>query len=458
MDHELREKLRQSLYSVFDVWAAQNYDMLMTSTTIEDMDEITNDAHMEDLFLSKRALIPGFMRYITKQQTSNTKLARQRSTVLKACIISIIDPKGVTVSDLESRSQSDESYTRRHTQRIIREAYSGAFFEIEKRHKDERFSPYSSVFSPYELPKLTYQELVEFFKDQTKKFSSIKDMVSWILRNGMIRIVTPEHLEDLLSFKNEALAVMRDLHYDSELGKLLFSELKGFTDILLVFHAHFQSIMAVKWWRSRRKQTKRKLIDDGFPLKYSNNEAVAARSILLELTESQEHTAYILHEAALAFNEHPMPDATISLFRQCLETETYTDLQKGTLHENIAVILRETSRPKLMVQEMKKSVEYLRKGDNTYRLCVSLKNLGEAEWMLGFKETGSRYFAEAESLIDQLDQLERAKVLGNLACSAMRLGEKNMEIEYLMKQLVEIPEEYTLEFLKVDRRLGELMG
>lgn len=458
MDYELKEKLRQSIYSAFDMWAAQNYDLLKTSITTETIDEIANDAYMEDLFLSKRAFIPGFMRYVTKQQTSNTKLKRQRSTVLKACIISIIVPKGVTLSDLESKSQSDKSYTRRHTQRIIREKYAAAFFEIEQRHKDERLSPYSNVFSPYELPKLTYQELVEQFKNQTKQFSSIKDVASWIQRNALIRNVCTEHLKDLLSFKNEAIAIMRELRYDSDLSKGFFSELKGFSDILLVFHAHFQSIMAVEWWRSRRKQTKRKLIDNGFPLKYSNTEAATARSILLELTKSQEHTAYILKEAALSFKEYPLPDATISLFKQCLETETYTDLQKGDMHENIAVIFRETSRPKLMVQEMKKAVEYFRKANNAYRLCVSLKNLGEAEWMLGFKEAGLRYFAEIESLIEPLDQLKRAKVIGNLAFSARRLGEKKMEIEYLMKYLKEIPEEYTEEILKVDRRLSELMG
>ena len=107
---------------------------------------------------------------------------------------------------------------------------------------------------------------------------------------------------------------------------------------------------------------------------------------------------------------------------------------------------------------MKKAVEYFRKANDIYRLCVSLKNLGEAVWMLGFKEAGLRYFAETESMIDQLKQLERAKVLGNLAYSARRLGEKNMEIEYLIKQLKEIPEEYTEEIVRVDRRLSELMG
>jgi len=458
MDKEPNETLRRSIFTAFDRWAVQYANELQSSRNDKTKEEVQKDAYLLNLFLTKRVFIPGFMRHVIKQVSSNSVSQRQRKTLIKACLISIVNPKGVTAKELEKNSQSDEGYTYTHTRRIIRDEYPEAFFETKEKRKDERFTPYLSVFSPYELPEHIDEELVRQLQNKNIIMSSNRRLKDWVLLNARIRSAIPEYLEDLLSFKNETLAIMRELLYDSELGKLLHFELKYLSDILTVFHAHFQSIMAVEWWRSRRKQTKRKLIDDGFPLKYDNNEAVTARSILLELTKSQEDTAYILRKAALAFKEYNLPEATISLFRQCLETETYTPLQKGSLHENIAVILRETSKPKLMVQEMKKAVEYFRKGNDIYRLCVSLKNLGEAVWMLGFKEAGLRYFAETESMIDQLDQLERAKVMGNLAYSARRLGEKNMEIEYLIKQLKEIPEEYTEEIVRVDRRLSELMG
>ena len=458
MGKEPNETLRRSIFTAFDRWAVQYANELQSSRNDKTKEEVQKDAYLLNLFLTKRVFIPGFMRHVIKQVSSNPVSQRQRKTLIKACLISIVNPKGVTAKELEKNSQSDEGYTYTHTRRIIRDEYPEAFFETKEKRKDERFTPYLSVFSPYELPEHIAEELVRQLQKKNIIMSSNRRLKDWVLLNARIRSAIPEYLEDLLSFKNETLAIMRELLYDSELGKLLHFELKYLSDILTVFHAHFQSIMAVEWWRSRRKQTKRKLIDDGFPLKYDNNEAVTARSILLELTKSQEDTAYILRKAALAFKEYNLPEATISLFRQCLETETYTPLQKGSLHENIAVILRETSKPKLMVQEMKKAVEYFRKGNDIYRLCVSLKNLGEAVWMLGFKEAGLRYFAETESMIDQLKQLERAKVLGNLAYSARRLGEKNMEIEYLIKQLKEIPEEYTEEIVRVDRRLSELMG
>lgn len=457
MDEDLRIKLKNAVDSAFDVWAAQHYDYLITSSTPETIDKLVSDASLEDLFLIKRADDIGFYLYVLKKVNSNKKLQRQKKVLLKACIKSITTPAGVVVEELRSKTAEDEAYTRRHTQRLLRDKYASALFESEKRPKNETFSPYMTVFSPYEEPKTKFEGLIDYFKNQTELLSEQKDIVDRIKHKGILRNVMPEYLSDFLQFRHEAVNLMKEIRDESEYSRIFFLELKTASDISMTFHHHFHSIMAVSWWRSRRSETQKRLLNEKYTFRYTNHDAETARELLNRFTGSEELTEVNLRNAALELYNIGMLQSTLSLFKQCLKTSSYSDKEKGIMHEEIAVILREQNKPKLMVQEMKKALEIHNKNKDTYRVCVALKNLGEAEWKLGYKNTAQKYFDEAESLTAGLDQKERAHVLGNLAVSAMRLGERKLEIDYLIKFLNELPDEQTDVILRVDRRLSELM-
>ena len=214
--------------------------------------------------------------------------------------------------------------------------------------------------------------------------------------------------------------------------------------------------MAVGWWRSRQDKTKRKLIDDGFPWKYTQEDAARARTLLLELTNSEEHAYYIMKDCACAFIDHKLPEDALLLFQEALNFVAIPALEKGILHENLATYLRNGSNPKLIVQEMKKALKWYGKADDLYRVCVALKNLGEAEWILSFKKTATQYFDKSEELCNKLDQSKKADVFWNLACAARRIGETRMEINYLTKCLLECSEEQSELILEVDKRLSKI--
>jgi len=86
-----------------------------------------------------------------------------------------------------------------------------------------------------------------------------------------------------------------------------------------------------------------------------------------------------------------------------------------------------------------------------------LKNLGEAEWGLGYPELGRRYFVEAEAMAKDLDRVGKAHVFTNLAAAAMRLKEPKMEIGYIKKYLEVAPDEWSSDIVNASARLGELM-
>jgi len=164
-----------------------------------------------------------------------------------------------------------------------------------------------------------------------------------------------------------------------------------------------------------------------------------------------------MQHGALAFLAYDLTDAAIALNSGCFKLKVLSELERGILHENIAVIHRDNGNPKLMVREMKTATENYKKTDDDYRVCVALKNLGEAEWMLGYRATALRFFRESDLLSERLDQSKRAGVHWNLASAARRIGEKKMEIDNLMRCMKEFPEDETDKILAVDKRLSELM-
>jgi len=454
MEEEIKKRLKESLNSSFIKWANQYYQKHIDNEG-RIPKKIIEEIRQEDLFLSKRVFILGFKRYVTQQVLLNPVLTKQKSVVLMAILKSIIYDHGITVKELEKDSFSDELYTRRHTQRLIHELYSEVFVEIEKQHKDERLKSHSTIFSPHTEFDLL-EKLPEGLAKAISYIPNTPRNQKWVKINARVGTITPEYLRGLLEFKKEALSIMIKIGFDTETGIVLYQELTKVSEILQIFHNQLQSIMAVMWWRSRREKTKRKLIQDGFQWKYSDKDAEKARELLLKLTKSEEHSFNVMFDCGVALIETNLHDSAEKVFREAVKLEEGPPLTKGVAHENLGVYHRQKNRPKLMIQEMKKAVDWYRKSSDIYRISVGLKNLAEAEWIYGYKDTAKKYYKESEEYANLLNREDKANAFANLAVSAMRIGNRKMEIEYLTKYIVTCPEDWTEQILKADKRLSEL--
>jgi len=277
-----------------------------------------------------------------------------------------------------------------------------------------------------------------------------------MLLNAEIMPVTPEYLLDLKNFLNDVQEILKETQTATNVKRVFQNEMKSLTEISGEFSNHFQSIMAVEWWRNRREKTKRRLIDNGFPLKYTRADATQAHKLLLEITKNPEHVYSIMFGSAMTFDKRDLYIPARFMYEECLKTGFPSPLDRGILHENIAVMLRKQRKPKLMVREMKKAIEEYREVKNNYRVCVALKNLGEAEWKLGFKETGKRYFTEAETMSRSLEQSEQAGVLWNLAYAARRIQEEKMECNYLVKCMSTCTDDQTNLVIECENRINQL--
>ena len=454
MKEGIKQELKESISSAFHKWSQQYYQKRITKKSRVSK-KVKEEMRYEDRFLLKRVHILGFNRYVTKQALSNRAISKQKSVVQRAILKSIISPKGFTIKELEKGSQTDELYTRRHTQRLIHEVLSDAFIDLDNQHKDERLKFYSTVFSPHPEIQEPIEIPQEFFND-FENIPMTPRIIKLIEIHSRIRIVTPEYLTELLDFRDKALDILKEIGYSTEMGKTLYQELKTVSEIQHIFHNHLQSIMAVIWWRSRREKTKKKLLQERFPWKYTKKDAAQASELLYKITKSREHTFNVLIDSGVAMIEANLHDSAEIIFKEAVKNEEGSPVFLGITHENLGVYHRRNNRPKLMIQEMKKAVEHYKKSDNKYRLSVGLKNLAEAQWMYGYLETAQRYYEEAAEIANQLDREDKANLFGNLAVSAMRIGNKQMEIKYLTKYIVSCPDEWTERILIANQRLSEI--
>jgi tetratricopeptide (TPR) repeat protein len=461
-DELLRAKLRQSILTAFDKWGARSFDRIVDPRTWKDNPEALEGTYLEDLFMSKRVFILGFFRYVTRQVRANEDFQRQVKTITKAILLSILHPSGVLPGEMETRSESDQFYTRRNVQHILRERYPETFFESgTKRPKGEgNVRPYSNIFSPHGEPPLERPITVRKVQLADRMImESNRPLKEWIMLNKRAEVVFPEVLESLINFRGlcaELLSEMRDDVESPSMGKVLREELGKPTETLEIFHNHVLSIVSIGWFRSRQEETQRALIHDGFPLKYTEDDASVAVSLLVRLSDSEEETANHITHGAEALVEYGVLTGAALLYGQCLKLGKLGPLYRGILHENLATIHRKQGNPKLMVQAMKKAVECYREDGDSYRLAVSLKNLGEAEWMLGYTKRALEYFAQAEALGEGMQRPDRANVLANLAAAAMRVGQVRLEITYTKKFLECAPDDWTDKILNASARLGEL--
>ena len=457
----LREKFRESIRTAFDKWGARNFDVIVNPDIRKNNPEALEGIYQEDVFMTKRVCVLGLFRHVTQQVIESEDFRRQRRTVTLAILRSILHPSGVLPGELETHSKEDKLYTRRNVQHILRDRYPETFFETGTRQKGEgNVRPYSAVFSPHEEPPLARPITVKQVQlADWRIMARNKKLMEWITLNSRVQTVFPELLESLESFKALCGELLRELEDDPEspgMGKIMREELGGLSESFEILHNHVLSIVSIEWFRSRQEPTKKALVEDPFPLKYTGEDAAATASLLLRILDSADDATEVASVGAQALVEYGERDAAGMIYRECLKLEKLGPRMKGTTHENLAVIHRKNGNPKLMIQEMKLAVAGYKEEGDLYRVAVALKNLGEAEWMLGYKKLALDYFAQAESLGEGMQQPDKANVYTNLAAAAMRLKQDKLEIKYTRMFLECAPEEWSDKILNASERLGVL--
>jgi hypothetical protein len=459
-DDEIRLKLRRAVMAAFDKWGAQNFDKIVNVWKSNGDPEALAGYQLEDLFMSKRVFILGFFRHVTREVLDSANAVRQLRTVTRASLISMLKTEGVSVRELETKSKEDNRYTRRNVQNLLRERYANTFFKSQGRMKNEgHVEPYSSVFSPHEEPPLTNELQVKtaLLKDRIRQRGNSR-LMEWIWLNTKIEDVIPERIEFWLKFKRLCRELLLEIGDRSRTGKVLGNELSEPTEIFQVFANHMLSIASIAWFDGRQRETQKDLIHDGFPLKYSLDDAVKVCGLLSELIGADDGAAGVVLNPELddALKRYERQDIQALLLETCLQLPNLSPEPRGILHEDMAVIHRRNSNPKLMVTEMKRAVAAYKLMPNKYRLAVALKNLGEAEWMLGYTMLAMGYFDQAEGLAEGMDRPNKANVYANLAAAAMRLKQDRLEMRYIGKYLKCAPDEWSARILNASERLGVL--
>lgn len=474
-----RERIEDTIWSAFDRWSIRNNQKLLEEQakgSQEEKEDARERARHDGLFLTKRAFAPGFDRYVTRQMRSNSVIKRQSSILLKSCLISLLQDTGATTDEVigKGRDQgqnpgrepnSSPAVTRRHFQRYVHDRFEEVIFPVTddtapKKAADARFSPFSTVFAPTELPKTEFTKEAEFYLDLDRANSfSNPDLILRTTLNSLLRYVTPENLQDLLDFRRESSRLLGEIGAFGEAGDFLANELNKFSPWIGIFHAHFQSMLAVYWYRSRRPQRKEELMERGFPLRYSLEDARKAVPLLVNLTQDQELACKIIEDGANALLTYSLPDSHDHLVRQCLALLELPKRTLAAISENSAFMHRNSGNYKRMLRFATAALGFAREAGDAYLLCICQRDVAEAEWYLGRRKLSLSTLRSVERAALSLpSDKEKFGAYYNLATGCRRLGLDREEFGYLKHTLKFADSADPETVLAVDRRIGELIS
>lgn len=475
-DKSEEERVTDAVMTAFDRYGQRYLERLidgMNRASPRWKLELEEFAKQIGLLLSKRACIPGFYRYVLKRTIANKKLRRQRITLTKAFLISILKEDGLKIEELVEKplwkkpimgEDSEGGYTRRHVQRIIHDYYPDAFFEPKDSllgsTVDKRVKPLTSVFASEELPRTpTSNTAANIISTEYHILNASPTAKKMIFSNAELAPIIPEYIQDLISFKEECRQIISQENFlvREKYAKYFFSKDGNFTALFEVFYKQVSSIIAREWFLNQHPTKRKLLIDKGYPFEFSSADAAKVRQLLLTLIGSETQVNSILAFCAIALQDRELFDDSIILYKELLRSNSLSTYENAIILEDIAIVYRKSKKYKLMIGYMKRALKkYEATGDN-YRICVALKNIGEAEWNMGFKEKAYKVFSEAEKRGASLaDPMQRFGVLWNFASAFQRLGDTKAECKYLLKCLESLPDNETAKIIQIEARLRQL--
>ena len=215
--------------------------------------ELNEFATQMGLLLSKRACIPGFYLYVLKKTRADQKLRRQRITLTKAFLLSMLKPEGFKLEEIIEKPlaiEENEDYTRRHVQRIIHEYIPDPFFEIEnvpikRRGIDERVKSITTIFSSQAMPKTDTSEAASKFAKADKELLGSSPIAMEMIRhNAEINAIMPEYVEDMISFRQECSEIISQQNFlvKEKYNKYLCDKGGNFTLLFEVFYSRFPQL------------------------------------------------------------------------------------------------------------------------------------------------------------------------------------------------------------------------
>jgi tetratricopeptide (TPR) repeat protein len=298
-------------------------------------------------------------------------------------------------------------------------------------------------------------DAIDYIRYDRAKILADARALSEVQFNALVSLVTPGHYEGLIEFRRECLGCLEHIETKKEAKDYLESLVSDMDKmpVFEAFHNHLTSILALHWFKSRREEAKARLLNDGYPLKLKKADVKRALDLVEKIIGERSITPF--HMAADLMYYRGMLDEETVIYEALLEEPGLDPFIEAHIHDNLGILYRERGMYKNMISSLKKALPYFEMQEDHYRHALILKNMGEANYMLGRKDRCLKLYGEAEEVIQRGDPEDRIKLLLNLSTSCGRIGERQREREYLGR-ILDDPDT-SMDILRiVDMRLREL--
>jgi len=470
LNEGLKREVEKNLISLWDNYGIRYFENFFDQVHDKKKYE---QVYREQAFLEKRALKLGFMREVQSQMNSNRILDRHRELIIGYIFIHIssllkksrLDSEATMkkLDDYLKRKYKRNRYRRRQVQTIIKEYYPEFFFQPDKkkRIRDDRQAVVSSVLIPKDIPFSPYNhDAVDYIQYDRTNLLEGHRRFGIVHFNAIALNILPEFLQGLGNFKEEYSKCLDHIDTTPEIKEYILSIITEDEKLPVFFklYCDLNSIMALRWFKSRKSQGKEKLLEKEYPLKLNERDIRTAFELHSEIYGKVNLTSFMTVADLMVF-EGMHKEASV-IYEQILKTPELDPFVEAHCHDNIGITYRRLGNHKNTISHLRKALPYFKEEGDLYRQALILKNIAEANYKLDRKERCFRLYNEAGDLIDKGNDFgEKIGVLLNISISCERINEIRKAYEYLEKaQDIEIPDSRIDLLTMINQRLIDLSG
>lgn len=411
----------------------------------------------ETNFLTNRSLEYGFYRFIKREMKQDTWVKRHKTELAFFILLDLLYPEHAHLKgsreepfDLpeDLRIFLEQRLSTRQSRRILRDEYPELFFsppkKIRKKLDDDRFNPFTSVFSILPIDDSPESAAaMQLLTVQQLAFMKYQDFIDEKREIGAhLRMVDPDDLEDLHEFieiTNPVIQLLTMTFGPVEEERVkwikIFKEGIGGFD---AFHSLIESAIALRWYRNIKSDTKQNaILRKHYPLRLSQKEIIKIIDWNTRWFNDPVTVCDLIHRGASGYMYSGEFNIAKSLYQECLDKVPLEDLDKGLCHHNLAWLYKLSNNPKLYLKKLKESLRIFQNINRAFDIAISYAYMADAYFILNsFKKSNEAKKKAIDTINNsQLSDYEYTNAYLHFAGCANYIGDKTWEYESLLQGL-----------------------
>lgn len=399
MAEDIRTNIRNAVYHAVDRSGLLTYEARFKNKVKADL----NYQYDNYIFQKRRALDPGFFRYIFKVCRESPNFLSERQFLLKTFLTDISKDdfriKEVSGSPKPYHTKNKEGdFEPRHARRIVRERMDHAFSEQTTHADDQRFVTYQSVFNPRSrIDASASKTSKDLWATEVQNTISNEEEMVALRHNSTLIELLPEVWEDRRVLSRESTEIIKRGPFgDTDYAIQMSQEISSFSDIFRVFCNNMNSLAEINWFMGKEHHKRASFLKGRYPFAYTTGDLdKVLGSIKNLLASNEDYLKRIAPEATSSFLWLRIPEIS-ERFMNIRMSFSKDEKEKCVTFIERTAFMRDIGKKDLMLESGRLAVSFCQNNSDPYSIALAKIRYAEALCFNGMKKEGIELLSEVD--------------------------------------------------------------